>query len=66
MSVHRGHDFMDRKIFKITHKKTYTESCMVQNQHSNIFPCMNDDHSKKENKKTILFIFHFYKTIAKM
>ena len=49
-----------------THTQTYTESCMVQNQHSNIFPCMNDDHSKKENKKTILFIFHFYKTIVKM
>ena len=58
MSVHRGHYFMYRKLFKITHThtQTYTESCMVQNQHSNIFPCMNDDHSKKENKKTILFI----------
>ena len=42
-----------------THKKTCTESCMVQNQHSNTFLCMNNDHSKKENKKTILFILYF-------
>ena len=63
MSVHRGHDFMCRKFFKLhthTHThKTCTESCMVENQHSNIFPCMNNNHSKKENKKTILFVFCF-------
>ena len=61
MSVHIGHDFMYTKIFKIPHtQKTCTEGCTVQNQHSNIFPCMNNDHSKKENKKTILIIFLFF------
>ena len=38
-SVHRGHDFMCRKVFKIP-QKTCTESCRVQSQHSNIFPCI--------------------------
>ena len=66
MSVHRGHDFMYRKIFKITHTHTNLHRKLHGTKSTNIFPCMNDDHSKKENKKTILFIFHFYKTIVKM
>ena len=59
MFVHRGHDFMYIKIFKIphTHNKTCTESCMVQNQHSNVFPFMNNDHSKKENNNPNYFLF---------
>ena len=50
---------MCRKIFKSIDTKTCRENFTVQNQHSNIFPCMKNDHSTKENKKTILFILYF-------
>ena len=56
MSVHRGHE-LKKSLKFYTQKKTCTESCTVQNQHSNTFPCMNNLHSRKENKKTILFMF---------
>ena len=65
MSVHRGMVLCAEKSLNPHTPKTCTESCMVQNQLSNIFPCMKNDHSTKENKKTILFIFYFFKATVK-
>ena len=61
MSVHSAMVLCAEKSLHPQTPKTCRENFTVQNQHSNIFPCMKNDHSTKENKKTILFTFYFLK-----